>query len=60
MAFIKSRKHAAPAARTVGAAVLLTFAHAAAASDTVDAPPQQAKASEGAKPQRLFSISSRP
>nr|WP_063573368.1 catecholate siderophore receptor Fiu [Luteibacter rhizovicinus] len=46
MAFIKSRKHAAPAARTVGAAVLLTFAHAAVASDTVDAPPQQAKASD--------------
>jgi catecholate siderophore receptor len=46
MAFIKSRKHAAPAARTVGAAVLLTFAHAAVASDTVDAPPQQAKTSD--------------
>jgi catecholate siderophore receptor len=46
MAFIKSRKHAAPAARTVGAAVLLTFAHAAIANDTVDAPPQQAKASD--------------
>ncbi|KAF1005328.1 MAG: Catecholate siderophore receptor Fiu [Luteibacter sp.] len=40
MAFIKSRKHAAPAARTVGAAVLLTLAHGATAAD---APPQQVK-----------------
>ncbi|MEX1829145.1 catecholate siderophore receptor Fiu [Luteibacter sp. CQ10] len=43
MAFIKSRKHAAPAARTVGAAVFLTLAHGAAA---VDAPPQQAKVND--------------
>lgn len=43
MAFIKSRKHAAPAARTVGAAVLLTLAHGAAAAD---APPQQAKVND--------------
>ncbi|MDY1548221.1 catecholate siderophore receptor Fiu [Luteibacter sahnii] len=43
MAFIKSRKHAAPAARTVSAAVLLTLAHGAAA---VDAPPQQAKVND--------------
>ncbi|MET0504476.1 MAG: TonB-dependent receptor plug domain-containing protein, partial [Luteibacter sp.] len=48
MAFIKSRKHAAPAARTVGAAVLLSLAHAATAGDaTVDvAPPQQAKVND--------------
>jgi len=43
MAFIKSRKHAAPAARTVGAAVLLTLAHGAIAAD---APPQQAKVND--------------
>lgn len=43
MAFIKSRKHASPAARTVGAAVLLTLAHGAAAAD---APPQQAKVND--------------
>ncbi len=46
MAFIKSRKHAAPAVRTVGAAVLLSLAHGAAATDApvdVTAPPQQAK-----------------
>ena len=49
MAFIKSRKHAAPAARTVGAAVLLTLAHGAAAADVpadVTAPPQQAKVND--------------
>ncbi|SFW59896.1 catecholate siderophore receptor Fiu [Luteibacter sp. UNCMF366Tsu5.1] len=48
MAFIKSRKHAAPAARTVGAAVLLTLAHGAAATDApLDlAPPQQAKVND--------------
>ncbi|MET0255415.1 MAG: catecholate siderophore receptor Fiu [Luteibacter sp.] len=48
MAFIKSRKHAAPAVRTVGAAVLLSLAHAATAGDaTVDvAPPQQAKVND--------------
>ncbi|MGA7439199.1 MAG: catecholate siderophore receptor Fiu [Luteibacter sp.] len=43
MAHIKSRKHAAPAVRTVGAAVLLTLAHSAAATD---APPQQAKVND--------------
>jgi TonB-dependent siderophore receptor len=43
MAHIKSRKHAVPAARTVGAAVLLTLAHSAAAAD---APPQQAKVND--------------
>jgi len=49
MAFIKSRKHAAPAARTVGAAVLLTLAHGAIATDApadVVAPPQQAKVND--------------
>ncbi|NII53041.1 catecholate siderophore receptor Fiu [Luteibacter sp. SG786] len=49
MAFIKSRKHAAPAARTVGAAVLLTLAHGAAAADVpadVAVPPQQAKVND--------------
>jgi catecholate siderophore receptor len=48
MAFIKSRKHAAPAARTVGAAVLLSLAHAAVAGDApVDVvPPQQAKVND--------------
>lgn len=43
MAHIKSRKHAVPAARTVGAAVLLSLAHGAAATD---APPQQAKVND--------------
>jgi catecholate siderophore receptor len=43
MAHIKSRKHAVPAVRTVGAAVLLTFAHSAVAAD---APPQQAKVND--------------
>jgi catecholate siderophore receptor len=43
MAYIKSRKHVAPAARTVGAAVLLTLAHSAAATDV---PPQQAKVND--------------
>jgi len=49
MAFIKSRKHAAPAVRTVGAAVLLSLAHGAAASDVpadIAAPPQQAKVND--------------
>jgi len=45
MAFIKSRKHAAPAVRTVGAAVLLSLAHGAVAGDVV-APPQQAKVND--------------
>ncbi|MGF6494859.1 catecholate siderophore receptor [Luteibacter sp. 621] len=43
MAHIKSRKHPVPAARTVGAAVLLTLAHTAAAADV---PPQQAKVND--------------
>ena len=43
MAHIKSRKHAVPAARTVGAAALLVFAHGAIAAD---APPQQAKVND--------------
>jgi catecholate siderophore receptor len=43
MAHIKSRKHAVPAARTVGAAALLAFAHGAVATD---APPQQAKVND--------------
>jgi catecholate siderophore receptor len=43
MAHIKSRKHAVPAARTVGAAVLLSLAHGATATD---APPQQAKVND--------------
>lgn len=49
MAFITSRKHAAPVARTVGAAVLLTLAHGAAAADVpadIAAPPQQAKVND--------------
>ncbi|NID05323.1 catecholate siderophore receptor Fiu [Luteibacter jiangsuensis] len=49
MAFITSRKHAAPVARTVGAAVLLTLAHGAAAADVpadVAVPPQQAKVND--------------
>lgn len=43
MAHIKSRKHPVPAARTVGAAVLLTLAHTAVAADV---PPQQAKVND--------------
>jgi catecholate siderophore receptor len=43
MAFIKSRKHAAPAVCTVGAAVLLSLAHGAMAAD---APPQTAKVND--------------
>ncbi|HEY4294110.1 catecholate siderophore receptor Fiu [Luteibacter sp.] len=49
MACIKSRKHAVPAARTVGAAVLLTLAHGAAATDVpadIAAPPQQARVND--------------
>ncbi|MGF6711963.1 catecholate siderophore receptor [Luteibacter sp. W1I16] len=49
MAFIKSRKHAAPAVRTVGAAVLISLAQGAAASDVpadIAAPPQQAKVND--------------
>jgi len=47
MAFIKSRKHASPAVRTVGAAVLLSLANGAVATDVaVDAPPQAAKVND--------------
>jgi catecholate siderophore receptor len=46
MAFITSRKHAAPAMRTVSAAVLLTLAHGAAATDAPPSAPPQAKTSD--------------
>ncbi|NID15603.1 catecholate siderophore receptor Fiu [Luteibacter yeojuensis] len=49
MAFITSRKHGAPAARTVGTAVLLALAHGATAAEVpvdVPAPPQQAKVND--------------
>jgi catecholate siderophore receptor len=49
MAYIKSRKHASPAVRTVSAAVLLTLAHGASATDVpadAPAPPQQARVND--------------